>query len=680
MTNKPSFDGIFKAKLRDNNTEYSEDDYKRFCRQLNASFSKGILNLSGQRIGINVLTKLSKLMRANQHVTSFNFYGNLIRDHGIHSLTQLLLVNTQVRVLDIGCNDLTNQAVPSIIDIIRDTNIESIQIGTTGAGWHNNKFTVQALIDIVTAVKEADKIQCLGLSGLPMSTRVGARKISMNNELADFVSKESALRSLSIASVGFPAKEQAVVSEGILQNRQLKYLDMHDSFLPDPYGSQFTARLSNMQSLTYLDLHKCQLTDLAGIALSDSLKVPNNLIVLDISENNIGDNGFISIAEALLTNDTITEINFAANGITEDSAYNIAEVIRTNKIICSLDLSKNPIKDSGAFAIAQSISSNDSITKLSLASCRFTDKGVLAISKALKVNKTLKTIKLNDNFLTRECGYSILEKIRGNESLFVIDLSATQIDHFVLQAIENLCKRNKQIQREQDLQPLKKQLVQLSIQRTKMPEAEMRLKNLHETREQLEEDVIDAQNAIEKTREDADQQLGEKNKAMMIEREMTAEEMKAKEKNLEERQKMIETYESEYKDIIASSAKEDVLTQKFIDDAVILEKEIKEEKSAQQQEEFEIEQKLLQMKQVLEETLAKVKDPEQLRTFVAPEIDFAKITGDPVFLVDKIDELKAKELDESKKKGKKKRKKSPTVPKKDDSAAKSARRKKSPKK
>lgn len=114
-----TYDGLFKAKLRDNGIEFSEDDYKRFCTQLDNSFSKGVLDLSGQRIGINMLTKLTKVLRQAPHIRVFNLYGNLIRDHGIHSLLQLLLANQQVEVLDIGCNDLSNQAVPCLIDIIK---------------------------------------------------------------------------------------------------------------------------------------------------------------------------------------------------------------------------------------------------------------------------------------------------------------------------------------------------------------------------------------------------------------------------------------------------------------------------------------------------------------------------------------------------------------------------------
>ena len=153
-----TFDGLFKAKLRDNGIEYSEDDYKRFCSQLSSSFSKGVLDLSGQRIGINMLTKLTKVLRQAPHIRVFNLYGNLVRDHGIHSLLQLLLANQQVEVLDIGCNDLSNQAVPCLIDIIKETKIKSLQIGTTGLAWHNNKFSLLSLIDIIKAIQDIQRM------------------------------------------------------------------------------------------------------------------------------------------------------------------------------------------------------------------------------------------------------------------------------------------------------------------------------------------------------------------------------------------------------------------------------------------------------------------------------------------------------------------------------------------
>lgn len=658
MSNDPSFEGIFKAKLRDNNAPYSEDDYKRFCNQLKASFAIGVLNLSGQRIGINVLTKLSKILRANQHITAFNLYGNLIRDHGIHSLLQLLMVNTKVKVLDIGCNDFTNQAVPSIIDIINNTSITSLQIGTSGVAWHNNKFTIPALSDIVRAVNAADRIECMGLSGLTMSFRVGARRLTMDSDLARYIETSTALKSISISENGFAQKEQEVVTNGLLLNPNLKFLDMHISPLPDPFGPNFLSQLNNMKSLTYLDIHKCQLSEKAGIALAESLKTNESLIVLDISDNEIGDLGFMAISQALIENFTLCELNVGNNGITDQSADHISELISQNNVLCCLDISKNGIGDIGAHAIAQSISGNDSLTKLNLSSCRISDEFAVEIANALKENKGLRVLKICDNFLTRECGYSILEAIRTNEIIFSIDVSATQIDHFVAQAINQLCSRNKQIQREINLQPLKKELVQLSIQRTKMPEAESRLKSLKETRRQLESDVIDTQAEIANTYQNSEQKLTELNKLISIEKEMTQEEHKLAKKNEEEREIMKSQLEGQIQDIINSTAREEVLTEKILADTEKLKEEMQKEQEQQQAEEMDLQRKIDQIQKIIEETKEKIQDPEQIKNFVPPQIDFSQYTSDPIFLVDKIEELKEAEKSASSKKRKKSPKKS----------------------
>ncbi|EAY10789.1 Leucine Rich Repeat family protein [Trichomonas vaginalis G3] len=668
MSKDTSFEGIFKAKLRDNNAPFSEDDYKRFCNQLKASFAVGVLNLSGQRIGINVLTKLSKLLRANQQITAFNFYGNLIRDHGIHSLLQLLMVNTRVKVLDIGCNDFTNQAVPTIVDIINNTKITSLQIGTVGVAWHNNKFTIPALSDIVRAVQGSNRIECLGLSGLCMSFRVGARKISMDADLAHFIEESSTLKSLSIAENGFAPKEQEVVLNGLLQNENLKFLDMHISPLPDPFGGNFLSQINRMSRLSYLDLHKCQLSENAGASLAESLKYNTSLIVLDISENEIGDLGFMAISQALLENYTLSELNVGNNNITEQSADHISELILKNNILSNLDLSKNGIGDVGAHAIAASITNNESLTKLNISSCRISDNYAVEIAIALKDNKALRVLKLSDNFLTRECGYSILEEIRANEVIFTIDVSATQIDHFVQQAINTLCQRNKQIQREVNLQPLKKELVQLSIQRTKMPEAESKLKSLKDTRRQLETDVIDTQAEIANTYQASEQKLTELNKLISIEKEMTQEEYKAAKKNEEEREVMKSQLETQIQDIKNSTAREEVLTEKLLQDTEALKEEIQKETQQQQEEEMELQRKIDQVMKILEETKEKVQDEESIRNFVPPQIDFSQFTSDPIFLVDKIEELK--EAENKSATSSRKRKKSP----------KKSSRKKSPKK
>jgi Ran GTPase-activating protein (RanGAP) involved in mRNA processing and transport len=256
-----AFDGLFKARLRDNGTEYSDDDYKRFCAQLDRSFAKGILNLSRQRIGINVLTKLTKVLRTAPFIRVFNFYGNLIRDHGIHSLLQLLVANAQVQVLDLGCNDLTDRSVPCVVDIIKKTRIRSLQIGELTLASHTNKFTILSISEIINATKEASRLECVGFSGLKMSERHGSHRNTAVEVLADYIAEDPAVSTLSISNNGFSLREEDVLTaNGLLMNPRLRFLDFHLNDLSDPVGPNFLGQLGRMTNLMYLDLRSCRLS------------------------------------------------------------------------------------------------------------------------------------------------------------------------------------------------------------------------------------------------------------------------------------------------------------------------------------------------------------------------------------------------------------------------------------
>lgn len=654
-----TFDGLFKAKLRDNGIEYSEDDYKRFCSQLSSSFSKGVLDLSGQRIGINMLTKLTKVLRQAPHIRVFNLYGNLVRDHGIHSLLQLLLANQQVEVLDIGCNDLSNQAVPCLIDIIKETKIKSLQIGTTGLAWHNNKFSLLSLIDIIKAIQDIQRIECLNMSGLKMSYREGGKRRHIAEEMADFLANNRVLKSFSLSDCSFVLKEEGILTNGIAQNDGLVFLDFHNNILSDPVGPIFMRNLSNMIHLSYLDLSNCQLSPDAGVNLAETLSYEDNIItILKLSSNDLQDKGALAILNVLKYNQTLTEVDISNNHFgSNEISYLLNEVLKCNEILYSLDISKNSIGDLGAYAVADALEQNSSLTKLSLASCKITDKGAKQIAISLVENQTLQYFKLSDNFLTCECGYTILEYVRQNEKLFVFDLTATQINHFVIKAINDLSRRNKQIQKEVELQPLKKQLIQLSIQRTKMPEAEMRLANLEDQRDKLEREVIDTESELESTKVTADTNIKILQKNIVDVKQMIAEEEDSKVKIDQEKEKMINDYENLLKDDEASIFKEKTLLEQYEISAEKVEKDTITDNEEEIKKREEIQKLIDETLRLLNQTIEATKDIESLRNFEAPELPIdPSEKPDPFFLVDEISELQAKENSKSKKKGKKTKK------------------------
>ena len=653
-----TYDGLFKAKLRDNGIEFSEDDYKRFCTQLDNSFSKGVLDLSGQRIGINMLTKLTKVLRQAPHIRVFNLYGNLIRDHGIHSLLQLLLANQQVEVLDIGCNDLSNQAVPCLIDIIKETKIKSLQIGTTGLAWHNNKFSLLSLIDIIKAIQDIQRIECLNMSGLKMSYREGGKRRHIAEEMSDFIANNQVLKSFSLSDCSFVLREEAILTNGIAQNESLVFLDFHNNLLSDPVGPTFMRNLSNMIHLSYLDLTNCQLSPDAGVNLAETLMDEYNIItILKLSKNDLQDRGVSALLDVLKYNQTLTEVDISDNhfGSTE-IAYQLNEVLKCNQVLYALDISKNSIGDLGAFAIADALEENNTLTKLSVSSCKITDKGAKKISIALVENQTLQYFKMSDNFLTCECGYTILEYIRQNEKLFVFDVTSTQINHFVIKALNDLSRRNKQIQKEVELQPLKKQLIQLSIQRTKMPEAEMRLSNLEDQRDRLEREVLDTESKLESTQVNADTNIKILKKSILDTKQMIAEEEGSKVKIEEEKQKMINDYENMIKDDEGSIFKEQTLLEEYETKADKVEQDTIKDNEEEAKKREEIQKLIDETLRLLNQTIEATNDPELLRNFEPPQFPIdPNEKQDPFFLVDQLAELQAAEESKSKKKKTKKK-------------------------
>ena len=655
-----AFDGIFKAKLRDNGIEYSDDNYRSFCAQISRSFLKGILDLSRQRIGINTLTKLTKVLRTSPFIRVFNFYGNLIRDHGLQSLLQLLIANPQVEVVDIGCNDLTNRSIACLVDIIKTTNVRSLQLGSLGAGWHNNKFQLSSVSEILSAVHATGRIECLGLHGMKMSERQGSRRMSIAQELADFIANNQVLRSLALGDNGFTLKEEDVVTvQGLLMNERIRFLDFRNNNLIDPVGPNFLGQMGRMTNLMYLDLRGCQLSPAAGKALAEMLAAPNKLIVLNIADNDIRDEGLAALLDTLVYNDRITELNFAGNRITEQSAALIGDYIRRNPIIYQLNMSRNALGDEGALAIAAGLPENESIVVLDISSCRIADKGAVAIAKSLENNSTLKQLKMRDNFLSRECGYRIVEHVRHNEHIFLLDVTSSQINHFVIKAIRELCERNVQIQKEVFLQPLKKELVQLSIQRTKMPEAESRLQSLEQERDNMEREVLRTEEDIESTQANADANIRLLRKQIQSTKDAITEEHKAIEKIGVDQEKMIKEYDTKFTEINADMEKEKALLEGLEKETQSAEADLEMNTETSEKQITEMKEQLEQLRTLIKETKEIGLDPERLRDYEAPQLPmFMEPTKDKFFLNDEVMDLKEKE-DKKRKKKKGKKKKRP---------------------
>ena len=681
MAQELLFDSLYTSKLHDSGNEYTEKDYNKFIKQLNASFPKGTIDFSSQQIGMSALTKLTKVLRTAPHIRKFNFYGNMITDHGLHSLFQLLLINPRIEVVDIGCNGMSNQGVPVLQDIILKTKITSLQLGIHGVAWHRNMFTTAAMADILDAILKGGTIQCLGLSGIQMSIRQGARRISIAEKFAEFIRNCTQLKSISLSDCGFtPSDEDFVFTKGLAMNPRLVYIECSENWLGDPIGPAFCKSVQNMTSLRRINLSKCFMSDDAGLALAESLK-KSKLISLDISHNSIGTAGMRAILSVLKDNIYLTELSASYNSFNEDIAETLHDIVRYNNVLAYIDISHNNLSDKCAFAIAEYLSTNDSIVSINLSTCKITRDGAIAIAEAIVPNKTLTSISLADNFLTRDEGYALIEILKNNEILREIDLTSTQIDHFVIQASRDICNRNKQIQYEENLQPLKKEMIQLSIQRTKIPEAKARLSDLMEQYEdtadkieQTNQEYLEYVHKVNRNIEDLERQIHSKKGEidqnekeivnMTVNGEKTAADAEQQYYNttmkIETTKNQIIQYEAQMKEI-ENNIQENNKT--FEEEKAKLLKQIEEEK-----------QKAKEIREIMN-------DEEKLMAYEPPE----GMDIDPLFIVDQVDRMASSGRKSSRSKASKKSKNSRTKRKespkqKNSNAEEKTKRSSSPKK
>lgn len=619
MSVQQLFDSLYTSKLHDSGNEYTEKDYNRFISQISTAYKHGVLDFSCQQIGMSVLTKLTKVLRTAPHIRKFNFYGNNITDHGLHSLFQLLQVNPRITVINIGCNDMSNQGIPSLQDIILKTKITSLQLGIVGQAWHVNNFSTAACADLLLSIHESNRIECLGLSGIQLSVRQGARRISIASYFAGFIAQYPILKSISLADCGFtPQDADIVFMEGLAKNPRLVYIQCSNNILIDPVGTRFCEKIQDITDLRRIQLSYCNLSDEAGKALARSLK-NSKLISLDISHNNIATEGFTAILDALKDNIYLTELYASYNNFDDGCSQSLLNLVNENAVLSVLDISRSAIGDPGAFAIARFLAKNESLISLDLSTCKISGEGAIAIAEAVAVNKNLMYLNLADNFLTREEGYELISIFKVNEILREINLTSTQIDHFVIQAAFDICKRNKQIQYEQDLQPLKREMIQLSIQRTKMPEARARLYDLKKEFENTTGEIMKTDFSMSEFVRKANKEIDD------IKRQISG-----LESNIIQNQKEMEQMRSDFE---KSSHDSVVLYEGTVEKTKILESTIEsvttqisvegETLSAEQQKFKEEKENLLkeieENKKQTEEILALLQNEEQLMNYVPPE-------------------------------------------------------------
>jgi Ran GTPase-activating protein (RanGAP) involved in mRNA processing and transport len=486
---------LYRARNSDNECDEVECEQTRFVQQVMNGLAHRVFDLSFHQCGMNVLARVPKLFRLLPNVRTLQLYSNLIRDGGLQNVYRAMQANPQIVILDVGCNNLSDGSVMCLLDIIKNTRIESLQIGRRGESLQENRYSKEALMVICDTIAEVNTIRCFGLSGVPLAKQKKTFKAkNFSRHIGSLVEMGTKLENLDISWSGLTDTDQSVIAQGFLRNRRLKYLNISNNSFTK--GLKLVDGICHLAKLRFLDVSGCGLGESACGVISKRFSQTWGIIRLNLSGNPIGTRGVANLLQALCTNDTVVELNLSQTGIESVISDDLRTFLKHTPVLRDLDLSQNNLGDETASIFADVLPGQDTIVNLWMAVCHITDAGAIVLCESLIQNHKMKRLSLRDNFLTEQLGFRISEILQQNDSLRWMDLTSTQVDCFGRDALDTIMKRNRENARQLHLQDLRKQYVRLTIQKSKIPALTDQLNGLLEQSKDLNRHITDLNERI----------------------------------------------------------------------------------------------------------------------------------------------------------------------------------------
>jgi len=544
---------LYVSKCKDTLEKPMREEFLRFNSRLKSKVTGPSCVMRNQHFGVSASNTLSKYFRNRDDLIKLDLYCNSVKDQGFHVLSHFVQLNKNIKVFNIGCNDLTDKSAPQILGLIESNHVTSIQLGVLGKPIHPNNITPLTLFVISDILQKPNCLKSLGLSGSSFEKIPAPHVPFAEVSLAKIIKENKQLLHLAINRCGFDNERfLSFISDGLKNNSTLKRLSISGNNLQPDVGVKIAEYLNEpvmntsehaYPRLFYIDMSNNCFNSEVAVLLSSALSTHHCLGYLDLSMNIIEDEGALAIANSLSTNTSLVELHLSDCKLSQKSGVMIAKALLTNCTLISVNLSKNKLGDETALAFSETLKKNSSMTNLNLASISMTSNGGIQLSMAADFCESLVSIDMSDNFFSEETG-RIMEKIyKKNKNILKINVSGTQINHFSYQALNEICARNMAIIKKEEKRPLRSKFLKLKFIKTELDIKNRILRELSDkTRQlQLQIDEINSEIRVNQNDEDSTKNILTKN---IVEREQFIE---LEKHEFKEKKQKLETMLSEQK-------------------------------------------------------------------------------------------------------------------------------------
>ncbi|XP_045701092.1 protein phosphatase 1 regulatory subunit 37 isoform X4 [Phyllostomus hastatus] len=273
-----------------------------------------------------------------------------------------------------------------------------------------------------------------------------ARNTPLLDHSAPFVARALRIRSslavLHLENASLSGRPLMLLATALKMNMNLRELYLADNKLN---GLQDSAQLGNLLkfncSLQILDLRNNHVLDSGLAYICEGLKEQKKgLVTLVLWNNQLTHTGMAFLGMTLPHTQSLETLNLGHNPIGNEGVRNLKNGLIGNRSVLRLGLASTKLTCEGAVAVAEFIAESPRLLRLDLRENEIKTGGLMALSLALKVNHSLLRLDL-DREPKKEAVKSFIETQKA-----------------LLAEIQNGCKRNFVLAREQEEQEQRLQL------------------------------------------------------------------------------------------------------------------------------------------------------------------------------------------------------------------------------
>jgi len=268
-----------------------------------------------------------------------------LRHHGMGvkgslALSSALVVNTQIRSLNLGDNWLRDDGTHALAQVLSTNSV------LTSLNLSDNKIGLPGVLSLCRHLTDNSSLAELCLKG---------------NELTD--------------------RSAVPLAETLKSSPSLTKVDLSYNSFGEESGKYFGDMLNGHSVLLDVNLKWNALKARGGAAVAEGLKANQVLNKVDLGWNGLGDKGMKAIGDMLATNNALTHIDVSHNRVNPEGCLDLAAGIKQNITLMSLELGFNPM---GLDLTSGKLHTSP------------TANGISALIEALKESETIDSVGLSN--------------------------------------------------------------------------------------------------------------------------------------------------------------------------------------------------------------------------------------------------------------------------------------------